>query len=146
MGFPGGSSGKEPTCQCRRHRDGVLCLEEGRATYFSILAWRIPWTEKPDGSRRALSWVLKDGESLMQNSVLKLHAKKATSKDVLLPLVAFSLPPSLTSDSIWKGSEMRRVLLASTSHDVLETYPGIPLLPVLVIPFFPNKMLLYVCL
>ena len=36
----------------------------------------------------------------MQNSVLKLHAKKATSKDVLLPLVAFSLSPSLTSDSI----------------------------------------------
>ena len=24
-------------------------LEEGMATYFSILAWRIPWTEEPDG-------------------------------------------------------------------------------------------------
>ena len=23
-------------------------LEEGMATHFSILAWRIPWTEKPD--------------------------------------------------------------------------------------------------
>ena len=23
-------------------------LEEGMATYFSILAWRIPWTEEPD--------------------------------------------------------------------------------------------------
>ena len=22
-------------------------LEEGMATHFSILAWRIPWTEKP---------------------------------------------------------------------------------------------------
>ena len=22
-------------------------LEEGTATHFSILAWRIPWTEKP---------------------------------------------------------------------------------------------------
>ena len=22
-------------------------LEEGMATYFSILAWRIPWTEEP---------------------------------------------------------------------------------------------------
>ena len=22
-------------------------LEKGRATYFSILAWRIPWTEEP---------------------------------------------------------------------------------------------------
>ena len=24
-------------------------LEEGMATHFSILAWRILWTEKPDG-------------------------------------------------------------------------------------------------
>ena len=24
-------------------------LEEERATHFSILAWRIPWTEEPSG-------------------------------------------------------------------------------------------------
>ena len=24
-------------------------LEKGMATHFSILAWRIPWTEKPAG-------------------------------------------------------------------------------------------------
>ena len=24
-------------------------LEEGMATHFSILAWRIPWTEEPAG-------------------------------------------------------------------------------------------------
>ena len=24
-------------------------LEEGMATYSNILAWRIPWTEEPDG-------------------------------------------------------------------------------------------------
>ena len=24
-------------------------LEEGIATHFSVLAWRIPWTEKPGG-------------------------------------------------------------------------------------------------
>ena len=24
-------------------------LEKGTATYFSILAWRIPWTEEPGG-------------------------------------------------------------------------------------------------
>ena len=23
--------------------------EKGMATHFSILAWRIPWTEEPDG-------------------------------------------------------------------------------------------------
>ena len=26
-------------------------LEKGMATYSSILAWRIPWTEKPGGYR-----------------------------------------------------------------------------------------------
>ena len=24
-------------------------LEEGMATYYSILTWRIPWTEEPGG-------------------------------------------------------------------------------------------------
>ena len=48
MGFPGGASGKEPACQCRRQRDmgSTLgqedSLEEGTATHSSILAWRIP--------------------------------------------------------------------------------------------------------
>ena len=55
-----GSSGKEPTSQCRRHKrcrldllvgnpleEGMDSLEEGMASHFSILAWRIPWTEEP---------------------------------------------------------------------------------------------------
>ena len=52
MDFPGGASGKEPTCQCRRHETHVQSLgqedplEEEMATQFSILAWRIPWTEE----------------------------------------------------------------------------------------------------
>ena len=55
-GFPGGTSGKEPSCQCRSHRRhgfdpwvGNDPLEEGMATHSSILAWRIPRTEKPGG-------------------------------------------------------------------------------------------------
>ena len=27
-------------------------LENGMATHFSVLAWRIPWTEEPDGLQR----------------------------------------------------------------------------------------------
>ena len=43
-------SGKEPTCQCRSHqRLRKEPLEKGKATHSSILAWRIPWTEEPDG-------------------------------------------------------------------------------------------------
>ena len=29
--------------------EGEDPLEEGMAVYSSILAWRIPWTEEPDG-------------------------------------------------------------------------------------------------
>ena len=51
-GFPGGSDGKESACNA-----GDLgsipgsgrSPEEGMATLSSILAWRIPWTEKPGG-------------------------------------------------------------------------------------------------
>ena len=52
MGFPGGASGKEPVCQCRRCKETWVPslswedpLEKEMATHSSILAWRIPWTE-----------------------------------------------------------------------------------------------------
>ena len=47
-GLPGGTSGKEPACQCRRQETQVQflgwkdALEEGMTTHSSILAWRIP--------------------------------------------------------------------------------------------------------
>ena len=46
------TSGKESTCQCRRHKRSRFDpwvenpLEKGMATHSSILAWRIPWTEE----------------------------------------------------------------------------------------------------
>ena len=50
-GFPGGSAGKESTCNV-----GDLGwedpLENGTATHSSILAWRIPWTIQSVGSQR----------------------------------------------------------------------------------------------
>ena len=52
LGFPGGSDGKEPTCNA----GGPVWplgwedpLEKGMATHSSILAWRVPWTEEPGG-------------------------------------------------------------------------------------------------
>ena len=52
-GFPGGISGKEPSCQCKRceFKPWVRKIPRvlGMATHSSILAWRIPWTEE-------LSW------------------------------------------------------------------------------------------
>ena len=56
MGFPGGASSKEPGCQRRRHKRqgfdswvGKIPWSRVWPTHSSILAWRIPWTEKPSG-------------------------------------------------------------------------------------------------
>ena len=45
-GFPGGSDGKESTCSVAELSLFPSSLEKGMATHFSILAWRIPWTEE----------------------------------------------------------------------------------------------------
>ena len=58
MGFPGGSESKESACSAgdpglQYGRPGFnswvrkIPLEKGMSTHFSILAWRIPWTEEP---------------------------------------------------------------------------------------------------
>ena len=52
MGFPGGSDDKESVCSA-----GDLgsipglgrSLEKDMDTHSSILSWRIPWTEEPEG-------------------------------------------------------------------------------------------------
>ena len=72
LGFPGGTSDKEHTCQCRRRKRhrlnpfGQECpLEDGMATHSGILAWRIPWTEKSDGLQSiGLQTVGHDGSDL----------------------------------------------------------------------------------
>ena len=55
VGFPGGAVVKNPPASVGDTRDvGSIPgqedpLEEEMATHFSILAWKIPWTEKPGG-------------------------------------------------------------------------------------------------
>ena len=43
---PGGTSGKEPSCQCRRQKG---CGFHPWITHCSVLAWRIPGTGEPGG-------------------------------------------------------------------------------------------------
>ena len=50
--FPGGTSGKEPACQCRRCKETKIRslgqedpLEEGVAIHSSVIASKIPGTE-----------------------------------------------------------------------------------------------------
>ena len=53
--FPSGPAGQESTCNAGAIGNVGLIpgledpLEEGMAANFSILAWRIPWTEEPGG-------------------------------------------------------------------------------------------------
>ena len=55
MGFPDDATIKSPHNNAGDLRDQSLFLgqedplEDGMATHSSILAWRVPWTEKPGG-------------------------------------------------------------------------------------------------
>ena len=55
-GFPGGTSGKEVACQCRKLKEMCIgslrqedLLEKGMAMHSRILGWRIPRTVQPGG-------------------------------------------------------------------------------------------------
>ena len=51
-GFPGGSAVKNPPAVQETWVQSLVGedpLEEVMATHFSILDWRIPWTEEPGG-------------------------------------------------------------------------------------------------
>ena len=100
MGFPGGASGEEPACQCRRHKRrwlepwvGEDPLEESRATHSSILTWRTSWTEGPGGPQSTGSRrVGHEWRALAQHTVMSL---KANSSTVLL--ICPSRDPGSTS-------------------------------------------------
>ena len=60
-GFPGGSAVKNLPAMLETRAQslgGEDPLEKEMATHSSILAWKIPWTEEPDGlqSRGSQSW------------------------------------------------------------------------------------------
>ena len=86
MGFPGGASGKELPCQCRRHKRrmcdpwvGVIPLEEGVAAHSSILACSIPWTEAPGGLQTMRSQRVRHDWSDLARSGYVPHSETARS-------------------------------------------------------------------
>ena len=63
LGFPGGTSVKEPACQCKRCKRrgfgpwvGKISWRRKMSTHSSVLAWRIPWTEEL-GGLQSVHWV-----------------------------------------------------------------------------------------
>ena len=78
VGFPGGVSGKEPTCQFSRYeiQGWEDPLEDCIATHSSILAWRIPWTVEPGKLQSTVSQrVGHDWSDLAPAHVLHNHCK-----------------------------------------------------------------------
>ena len=79
--FPWWFSSKESACQCQRHGFnpwiGKLPLEKETATYFSILAWGIPWTEEPGGLQ---SMGLQKSQIRLSNSTKTQQFKNSSHK------------------------------------------------------------------
>ena len=67
MGFPGGSSGKEPACQCRRHK------RSGFDPWIGKIPWRRKWQPTPE---------FLSGESQGQRSLVGCRLWGHTELDV----------------------------------------------------------------
>ena len=63
---------------------GEDALEKGMATHSSIFAWRIPWTEEPDGLQSRGSPRVRERAGNKRNSVLRS-----------LPCSGASVPPAV---------------------------------------------------
>ena len=102
--------GKEPTCQCSRHKD-VSSIPgwgrssgEGNGNPLQFLAWRIPWTEEPgrlqsmgSQSRTRLTWLSTAQHSRVYMSMLlsqciPLFASHAVSTSPFSTSVSLFLP------------------------------------------------------
>ena len=112
-GFPGGTSGKEPTCHCRRQEMWVWSLgeedllEEGRATHSSILDWGIPWTEEPCGLQSiGLQRVAHDWSNLActhagRRKYMTISGSWALEPNHRLPREAGALPSTTHAQVSW---------------------------------------------
>ena len=80
MGFPGGTSGKEPTCQCRRHK------RRGFHPWIRKIPWRRAWQPTPvfllgesHGQRRLAGyspWGYKESDMTKVTEHACTHARK----------------------------------------------------------------------
>ena len=89
VGFPVGGCGKELTYQCRRPGFNPWVektpMEEGMASHYGILAWRIPWTVEPDGLQSMGMQRVRHNESdlpSMQVLCRKIHTVYTVSNAV----------------------------------------------------------------
>ena len=74
-GFPGGTSGKEPACQCRLHKESqVRSLGRGWQPTPVFLPGKISWTEEPGGLHSLGSQTVRhDWRGLAQHAQIQKH-------------------------------------------------------------------------
>ena len=108
-GFPGGISGKESSCQCRRHKrlrfdPRVRKIPWRRTWQPTLLAWRIPWTEEPDVLQSMGRRVGHDWSNLARRHVgyegYELYPKSSSSSWINLPVILGSFKKPWFS---WRG-------------------------------------------
>ena len=89
LGFPSGSAVKnspaiqEPQGTRVQSPGQEDPLEEDTATHSSILAWRIPWTEEPDGLQSMRSQRVRHDWSDLACIIHLVHSEGAFKKNIL---------------------------------------------------------------
>ena len=68
-------------------------LEEGMATYSSILAWRIPWTEEPSGLQSIGSHRVRHDWSDLAHTHITIEKTSYKKVHTILPLNNATLTP-----------------------------------------------------
>ena len=120
--FPGGSDGKESTCNAG---DPDLTLgqenplEEGMSTHSSILAWRISWTEEPGGLQpMELQRVRHDRLFLTLGTVAQAPLSERFSRQQYWSGLPFPPPGDLPDLGIESGFLPCRQILYSLRYQV----------------------------
>ena len=128
MGFPGGASGKEPTCQSRRHK------WPGFSPWVRKIPWRTPWQPTP---------VFLPAESLGQRSLAGYSAQSCKAME--------------TTEGIWRPRTHIRMYLCvcvcsrHTALGISAPRPGTEPTPPVLEVWNPNhwtvsKVLKYFCI
>ena len=93
LGLPGGISGKEPTCQCRR------CKRQGFDPWVRKIPWRRVWQLTPvflpgefHRQRSLVHWVAKSQTRLKQLSNHACTKPAYTASQTICPSKGFHLP------------------------------------------------------
>ena len=129
-GLPWWINGQEPACHCRRCKEtwvqslgGEEPVEEEKATYPSILAWRIPWAEEPG---RLQSKVLHKSQTWLSD----LTTTNGSSSSCGAPLKSIS-PGSVQGDpQLCRNSwEAPWVPCPLRGHSALNSHLRMPSLP-----------------